>query len=318
MKLSNLSNLSTLSNLPDEFRRFLSDAAGRGEILAKYDENLADLSGFKIGGPADVVIMPNSLHALETVVEAARSLSVRYDLFGNCSNLLFSDNGYRGAVILTKHLSGVSVDRNIISAECGASLMSVAIAAEKAALSGFEFAYGIPGTVGGAVCMNAGAYGGEISDVLLSADCISEDGTVRTLSKDECLFGYRHSIFLDRKSHVLSAKFVLSPSDRSEIRAEMDALMQKRREKQPLEYPSAGSVFKRYPGYYTAKLIEEAGFKGLSVGGAQVSTKHAGFIINRGGATAADVCELISLIKKGIYDREGIEIETEVIIVPEK
>ncbi len=305
-------------NLPEEFRHFLSDAVSRGEILAKYNEDLAELSGFKIGGPADVVIRPLSLHALETVVGAARSFGVRYDLFGNCSNLLFSDRGYRGAVILTRHLSGVSVDGNIICAECGASLMSVALAAEKAALSGFEFAYGIPGTVGGAVCMNAGAYGGEISDVLLSTDCMSEDGTLKTLSKDECLLGYRHSIYSNRKNHVLSAKFILSPSDRAEIRAKMDDLMQKRREKQPLEYPSAGSVFKRYPGYYTAKLIEDAGFKGLTVGGAQVSTKHAGFIINRGGATSADVCELIAQIKKGIYDREGIEIETEVIIVPEK
>lgn len=305
-------------NLPEEFRHFLSDAVSRGEILAKYNEDLAELSGFKIGGPADVVIRPLSLHALEIVVRTARSFGVRYDLFGNCSNLLFSDRGYRGAVILTKNLSGVSVDGNIIYAECGASLMSVALAAEKAALSGFEFAYGIPGTVGGAVCMNAGAYGGEISDVLLSTDCMSEDGTVKTLSKDECLFGYRHSIYSDRKNHVLSAKVILSPSDRAEIRAKMDDLMQKRREKQPLEFPSAGSVFKRYPGYYTAKLIEETGFKGLTVGGAQVSTKHAGFIVNRGGATSADVCELIALIKKGIYDREGIEIETEVIIVPEK
>lgn len=304
-------------SLPENFIALLTDMAERGEITVKFDEPTAPLSGFKIGGNADAVICPTSIDALKKTIDTASRLGVRYGVFGNCSNVLFDDNGYRGALILTKGLSNIEVQENRITADCGASLMSLALAAERASLSGFEFAYGIPGSVGGAVYMNAGAYGGEIADVLCSSDCLFNDGSVKTLSKTDHNFAYRHSVYSECGGTVLSATFELEFAEKGEIRAKMDDLMSRRREKQPLEYPSAGSTFKRYPGYYTAKLIEEAGLKGYSIGGAQVSEKHAGFVINKGGATANDVCRLIDVIKEKIYQKEGIAIECEVVIVPE-
>ena len=222
--------------------------------------------------------------------------------------------GYRGVVINTTRLTSVCSIGNKIIAECGASLISVTREALGAQLSGLEFAYGIPGTVGGAVYMNAGAYEGQMSDVVEVVHYFdTKIGEIVTVQCEDCNFGYRISLFSnDPTKIILSAEFVLSPGNYDEIKQKMDDLMQRRIDKQPLDYPSAGSIFKRCPGHFTARLIEEAGLKGLSVGGAQISPKHAGFIINTGGATSADVMSLIEIVKEKIYEEKGLNIECEV------
>ena len=304
--------------LPDQFKKLVEDMSGNGAVRYRYNSPLSQISTFRIGGDADVIVYPKTLSVAKHLIAGAKECGVRYDVFGNCSNVLFDDKGYRGAVILTGDMSSVTVSGNILTAECGASLVSVTLAAEKAGLSGLEFAYGIPGSVGGAVYMNAGAYGGEMSDVVLSTEFVTRDMAVGCLSGADHRFGYRKSAYSEGAGFLLSATFGLIPAEKAVIRSKMDEFMQKRREKQPLEYPSAGSAFKRYPGFYTAKLIDDAGLKGFSVGGAQVSSKHAGFIINKGGATSADVHELVRIIKEKIYEKNGINIECEIISVPEK
>ena len=302
--------------LPDQFINLINEMQKKDEVYLKYNEPLSKISSFKIGGNADIIIYPKTVESLLNIISLADNFNIRYDVFGNCTNVLFDDSGYRGALIITNKISAVSIDGNLIHAECGASLMSLSIAAAKAGLSGLEFAYGIPGTVGGAVTMNAGAYGSDISSVLEYSDCIS-GGTLKRLSNEDHNFGYRKSIYSNSALYLTSATFRLEKSDCGLIRGKMDELMNLRKSKQPLEYPSAGSVFKRYPGFFTAKLIDEAGLKGFSVGGAQVSTKHAGFIINTGNATSSDVKKLIEIIKDKIYERNGINIECEIISVPE-
>lgn len=273
------------------------------------------LTSFKIGGPVALVAWPKSRVALISLLRAAVVCGERCDVVGACTNLLIDDAGYDGLLIVTSKMRGSSLNGTIFTAECGLPVEYVAIAARDAALTGFEFFYGIPGTIGGAVTMNAGAYGSDVSCVLISSEAYNcETGKIEKLSLTDHNFGYRMSIY--RKSPrrvVLSATFSLSRGDRESIGAYMNDLMERRREKQPLEFPSAGSVFKRYPGYYTAKLIEEAGLKGARVGGAQVSEKHAGFIINTGDATAADVRALVDMITEKIRADRGIELERELI-----
>ncbi len=302
--------------LPNQFVIILNEMQKKDEVSLKYNEPLSKISSFKIGGIADVIIYPKTIEALMKIISLADNYNIRYDVFGNCTNILFDDFGYRGALIITNKISAVSIEDNLIHAECGTSLMSLSIAAEKAGLSGLEFAYGIPGTVGGAVTMNAGAYGSDISAVLEYSEYIS-NGILNKLSNPDHKFGYRKSIYSNNRFYLTSATFRLDKSECSVIRGKMDELMNLRRSKQPLEYPSAGSVFKRYPGFFTAKLIDEAGLKGFSVGGAEVSTKHAGFIINTGNATSSDVKKLIEIIKNKIYEKNGINIECEIISVPE-
>lgn len=299
------------------FRAILQNLSENGKIVLRENAPLADLTSFRIGGKADFLIEPNTTSSLAQVIRAAKESGVRYLILGNGSNLLFADGGYRGAVIRTTRLSEYLIEGNTVRADCGVSLTALASAAAKAGLSGLEFAYGIPGSVGGAVYMNAGAYGGEIKDILTESRCLTPDGAIVTLSADAHEFGYRASCYQTGDKIVLSADFELNPDDPEAIRARMLDFMNRRREKQPLEYPSAGSTFKRYPGYYTGKLIEDAGLKGYSVGGAAVSEKHAGFVINKGGATASDVMELIERIRTIIYEKNGIELECEVRIIPE-
>jgi len=273
------------------------------------------LTSFKIGGPVALVVWPKSRVALMSLIRAALVCGERYDVVGACTNLLIDDAGYDGVLIVTSKMRGSSLKGTVYTAECGLLVEYAAKAARNAALSGLEFFYGIPGTIGGAVTMNAGAYGSDVSCVLISSEAYNcETGEIEKLTLKDHEFGYRMSIY--RKSPrrvVLSASFSLSRGDRESIDAYMEDLMKRRREKQPLEYPSAGSVFKRPPGYYTAKLIEEAGLKGARVGGAQVSEKHAGFIINTGDATAADVKALIDIITEKIRAEHGIELERELI-----
>lgn len=301
------------------YERFLQAIREYGDrINVRADEPLSHHTTFRIGGPADLFLEPGDEPSLRFLLNLAAEEKIRSFVMGRGSNLLFSDEGFRGAVISTAGLRSVQTDENRLWAGAGASLAVCANAALSGSLTGMEFAHGIPGSVGGAVFMNAGAYDGEISGILLRSRYYDrERDEFGELDNAAHLFGYRESIY---RSHpewvILAAEFQLSPGDPEQIRARMDELMARRMEKQPLEYPSAGSTFKRYPGRYTAQMIDEAGLKGYTVGGAQVSEKHAGFVINRGDASAGDVLSLIDHIRRTLLDRFGVSIETEVICVP--
>lgn len=291
---------------------FLARSTGEYE----YGQNVsaADLTSFRIGGAVSVTAYPKTEGALCALLRYLKAEGIKHAVLGNGSNVLVSDDGYDGVLVITTKLADITFDGNFVTVGTGKGITSAASAAQREGLSGLEFAYGIPGTLGGAVAMNAGAYGGEISDVIVSADCYdAEIDSVVTLTKDELALGYRESVIRHRPLTVISAKFKLTPGDKDEILAKMTDFMGRRRDKQPLEYPSAGSVFKRYPGYFTAQLIDEAGLKGCRVGGAEVSPKHAGFIVNVGGATAEDVKALVELITDKIEALHGIRIERELI-----
>ena len=298
----------------------LDQLKAAGELEYAVDLPLAPYSSFRIGGPADITVWPYSRSAMLDVVTAIRRLSIRYDVFGNGSNVLFADEGYRGVVIFTTKMNRVVLKDGLLWADAGVSFTGLAVRALQEGLTGLEFAYGIPGSVGGAIFMNAGAYGGEIAKICVETTVYDPHealrGSIREVSGADQGFDYRASAFQTMAGAViLSGKFKLRSGDPAKIKAEMDDLMSRRREKQPLEYPSAGSTFKRAPGYFTAQLIHEAGLKGLTVGGAQVSEKHAGFVINRGGATAKDVLTLIEQIKERIWKHYGVMIECEVRLI---
>ncbi len=283
----------------------------------RRDVPASTLTTFKIGGRCDLVLAPQSEDELTRALRLLSEAEEQFLVLGKGSNVVFSDEGYRGAIVLTGGLSEINVSGEVMTAGVGASITRCAAVAQKHALAGLAFAYGIPGSLGGAVYMNAGAYGGEMSNVIVESRYLDlSDCSVHTLSAAEHDFGYRHSNYRAHSEWViLSAQMRLETGDAGAIRTEMEDYMARRTEKQPLEYPSAGSVFKRYPGFFTAQLIDEAGLKGTRVGGAQVSEKHAGFIINRGGATCEDVRRLIDKIKETIYERNGIHIECEIIFI---
>ncbi len=275
--------------------------------------NLSEHSTLKIGGTADYIAYPKSESALCAIVDYLKEEGIKFCVVGNGSNLLFSDEGYRGVIVVTTRLKKIRKTRNTIYAECGVSLTALAVYAYKHGLSGLEFAYGIPGTVGGAVYMNAGAYDGEIKDILQKSAYFDPKISKRCeLYNAGHKFGYRKSVFNSNNNVILSAVFELKPKNPEEIKEKMDGFMAARKEKQPLEYPSAGSTFKRCEGHYTAQMIDEAGLKGYSVGGAMVSPKHAGFVINTGNATAKDVKELCGIIKKAIKEKFDVDIQEEV------
>ena len=279
------------------------------------DEPMARHTTFRVGGPADVMFFPASAEQITAALEAAAGLGVPALVVGNGSNLLVRDGGIRGLVVaLGEGYSAVACEGETITAQAGASLARVAQAAQAAGLAGLEFASGIPGSLGGGCAMNAGAYGGQLSDVLLSAQVLL-DGAVRTLSRDEMEMGYRTTLPLRRGGVVLSARFGLRRDEPEAIAARMRELNGRRRDKQPLNYPSAGSVFKRPEGYFAGALIEQAGLKGRAVGGAQVSEKHAGFVVNTGGATFKDVKALMDVIREEVYRRHGVLLEPEVEIL---
>ncbi len=275
---------------------------------------LSRRSSFRIGGSADLGIFPSSCEQLILVLRALDAQRIPHTTVGKGSNILFSDDGYRGALVFTEGVCEVSRDQTTITAAAGVSVTALSRIACEASLSGLEFACGIPGTLGGAVYMNAGAYGGEIADVCVKTVYYDpQDGAVHTLSADAQGFDYRTSLFQKHPEYtILSAELKLCEGDRDEIAAKMEELLARRREKQPLELPSAGSSFKRPTGHYAGKLIEDCGLKGLTVGGAQVSPKHAGFIVNIGGATAKDVRTLISLIQERVKERFDILLEPEI------
>lgn len=293
---------------------FLIDRLNAANISYKTELPLSEHSTFRIGGNASLAVMPESCEAMIYAVKLAKESGEKYTVIGNGSNILFSDKGYDGVIILTEKFNRFSVKENKISAGCGVSFTRLAVIAKDSYLTGLEFAYGIPGTVGGAVYMNAGAYGGETKDVLSSAIVYNAaDGSVREYKNSECGFDYRTSVFAKNTAlTVLSADFILKSGNQSEIVDKMSELMSKRKEKQPLEYPNAGSTFKRPEGYFAGKLIEDSGLKGYRIGGAEISTKHAGFVVNVGGATADDVLRLIEHTKETVLRNFGVTLECEI------
>ncbi len=291
------------------------------QILTKeqilIDEPMSRHTTFRVGGPADYYLKPELAQTAE-ILKLCREDGLSVQVIGNGSNLLVGDRGIRGVVLeIGTSVAEVSVEGTQIRAEAGATLAKLAQEAAKAGLAGLEFASGIPGTVGGAVVMNAGAYGGEVKDVLQYAKILCEDGEVREFTAEELELSYRHSIVPEINGIVLEAVFVLEEAKESQIRARMEELREQRTTKQPLEYPSAGSTFKRPEGYFAGKLIMDAGLRGYRVGDAQVSEKHCGFVINRGQATAADILKLIEDVKAVVLEQFGVELEPEVKLVGE-
>lgn len=304
-------NLTKLCELILEYNKSHADS-----IKIEYNEPMSRHTTFRIGGIADLYITPANIADLKALCAMIKESGARVYFLGNGSNVLFADEGYRGAVISLCALRRISVDGNTVSAEVGVSFTALSKTARDNSLTGLEFANGIPGTVGGAVYMNAGAYNGEVAFVLKESTYLDLDTLeIGTLASDEHNFGYRDSVYKHTNRIILSASFELREGDKNEITEMMNDFMNRRVSKQPLEYPSAGSVFKRYPGRFTAQMIDEAGLKGYKIGGAQVSEKHAGFIINIGDATAKDVKDLISHIQKTILEKFGCAIEREVIYV---
>lgn len=281
------------------------------------EEPMARHTTFRVGGPARRMVRPASPEEAAALLELAEAEHWPVLVVGNGSNLLAADEGIDALVLHTGNLDQVErTGERVLQAGAGLSLARLASFAQRESLGGLEFAHGIPGSLGGAVCMNAGAYGGEMRQVVTSATAWFPGEGVRTLTAEELDFGYRHSVFSGRRGVVLSARLSLEPRDGDEIRALMEELGRRRREKQPLELPSAGSTFKRPEGHYAGSLIESCGLKGARVGGAQVSTKHAGFVVNTGGATCADVLALIAHIQAVVFAQTGVRLEPEVRVVP--
>lgn len=287
------------------------------DIEFKLDEPLSKYTFTKTGGNADVLAFPKTRDELVEIVDTARVNKVPITIIGNASNLIIKDGGIRGIVIILPNFHKIEVSETKVTAEAGATIINTTIAAQKAGLTGIEFAAGIPGSVGGAVFMNAGAYGGEIKDVFESAEVLLPDGHITTLTHEDMQFSYRHSTVQDDGGIVISATFALKRGNKESIQEEMDRLNELRRSKQPLEYPSCGSVFKRPKGHFTGPLIIKAGLQGKMVGGAQVSMKHAGFIVNIKHATATDYLNLIHLIQKTVKEKFDVELHTEVRIIGE-
>lgn len=288
------------------------------EINLLMNEPLKNYTFTKTGGPADVLAFPTNCEEVEKLILYCKKENIPWIVLGNASNLIVREGGVRGVVIMLAEMNEVTVSDELVTADAGAKLIDTTFVALEHELAGMEFASGIPGSIGGAVFMNAGAYEGEIKDVFHSVDVILADGTFKTYTKEDMQFSYRHSIMQETQGIILKARFALKKGDYNAIKARMDELTAVRQAKQPLEYPSCGSVFKRPEGYFTGKLIQDAGLQGLKWGGAQISEKHAGFIVNIDQATATDYVELIAHIQSVIKEKFGVELETEVRIIGEE
>ncbi len=283
-----------------------------------FDESLSVRSSFRTGGSADILLIPESEEELVAALEEYKYKNKKsVVVLGNITNTLITDRGVRGCVILTAGLKEIALSGNIITAQSGVDMSRLAGFALENSLTGGEFLYGIPGTVGGGVVMNAGAYGGEIKDIVESVKLYSPEKGIFTLKRGEMGFGHRKSVVSDSNLVVLSSAFTLEKGDKEAIKAKMDDYMATRRAKQPLEYPSCGSVFKRPAGLFAGKLIEDCGLKGFSVGGAKVSEKHAGFIINAASATSSDMLKIIKHIKETVFAKTGVVLEEEIKIIGE-
>lgn len=296
----------------------LTDRLSELKIEYIKNEPMSRHTTFKIGGNADVFVKVKSVDELKCVITLCRQFDCQYFILGKGSNLLVSDKGIDGVVICLDGLDSIKIDGNTVTCGAGVSLRSVCLACQKASLSGLEFAYGIPGTVGGALYMNAGAYGGEMSQVVVSATAVDFDGNDVDFTAEDMQLGYRTSAFKNTKLIITSVTMVLKQGNAVEIKAAMDDFFARRRDKQPLEFPSAGSTFKRPEGYFAGALIEQNNLKGASVGGAEVSVKHAGFVINKGAATCDDVLTLIKKIQEVVKTADGVDLEPEVIFVGRK
>ena len=277
------------------------------------DEPMKKHTTFRVGGNADYFVMPQNAEEVKKIVALCKDAEVPYYILGNGSNLLVGDRGYRGVIIqIYKAMNDIQIEGDRVKVQAGALLSRVGTATLEAELTGFEFAAGIPGTVGGAVVMNAGAYGGEMKDIIVNATVLTQDGDIITINKEDLELGYRTSVIAKKGYVVLEAEYQLQPGEKEVIRARMDELKCQRVTKQPLEYPSAGSTFKRPEGYFAGKLIQDAGLRGFQVGGAQVSEKHCGFVINKDQATAADIRELMRQVSDKVMQEFGVKLEPEV------
>lgn len=283
----------------------------------KSNEPLSNYTWTKTGGPADFLVFPAKVEEVVHTFEVAKNNQVPLTILGNGSNLIIKDGGIRGIVMVLTKLDNVRVEADAIIAQSGAAIIDVSRIALQHELTGLEFACGIPGTVGGALFMNAGAYGGEVKDVLESAVVLNEEGKLVTLTKDEFDFGYRSSAFAKKLMCVLEATFRCQKGNPEQIKEKMDELTYLRESKQPLEYPSCGSVFKRPHGHFAGKLIQDSGLQGVQIGGVQVSTKHAGFMVNIDHGTASDYIALIQHVQATVMEKFGVQLETEVKIIGE-
>lgn len=285
------------------------------EIEIKQDEPLMHYTYTHTGGPADWLAFPKNVEEVQTLVAYANDHQLPLTVLGNASNLIVRDGGIEGLTLILTRMNKISVTGNRVTAEAGAAYIETTIAARDHSLTGLEFAAGIPGSIGGAIFMNAGAYGGETKTVVESATVLLPDGTIKRLTNEELDFGYRHSSVQDNHGVVLDATFSLQPGDHDEIAAKMDELNARRAAKQPLDLPSCGSVFKRPTGYFAGKLIHDAGLQGYTAGGAQVSTKHAGFIVNIDHGTASDYVAVIHHVQQTVKEKFGVSLQTEVRII---
>ena len=297
--------------MSDEIVTRLINITGKDNV--RINEPMKNHTTFKIGGPAQYYVTPESVTQIQEVVSLCRDMNIPLHVIGNGSNILVGDDGVDGVVLaLFNTFSDYEIKDNVITAQAGMSLIKLAVIAVREGLTGLEFASGIPGSVGGAVYMNAGAYDGQMKDVVTSVTVLDEAGNIRILGRDELDMGYRTSAVAKHNMIVLQVIIELKTGDKEQIKDRMNQLSELRKQKQPLEYPSAGSTFKRREGYFAGKLIADAGLKGYSIGGAAVSEKHAGFVVNMGGATAKDVVELTDYIKKRIIEQFGVTLELEI------
>ncbi len=297
-----------------ELKTVLEEICGADQVYA--DEPMSRHTTFRTGGPAALYVIPSDEKQLSDVVKSCNAGGIRYYVIGNGSNLLVRDEGFDGVIIeIGKRMSGIHIDGDELTAQAGAALAVIASAARDARLTGLEFASGIPGNLGGACVMNAGAYDGQMKDVLVSVRLMDKDGEFFEENADGVDLSYRHSNIPERELTVVSAVMKLQKGDKEEISSKMKELNARRTQKQPLEYPSAGSTFKRPEGYFAGKLIQDAGMQGYSVGGAQVSEKHAGFVINKGGATAGDIISLTGDVIRVVREKFGVTLEREIKIL---
>lgn len=295
-------NIAELTKLCEEFGCRITPECSLSEYIT-----------FRFGGPCRALVSVNSAESAAKLIEYMKTNGIKYGILGRGSNVLAADEGFDGVILLFgSDFSQIEVKGNTIRCDAGASLASACVHAQQNGLSGMENLFGIPGTVGGALYMNAGAYGSEMKDVVISAEYIDENCRIRSISAKDMELSYRHSVFSGTSNVITSVTMQLTEGDPAEIKARMNECMSKRSSKQPLEYPSAGSTFKRPEGYFAGKLIQDAGLMGYTVGGAQVSEKHAGFVINRGGATCADVLALIDHVREEVRRQFGVELEPEV------
>lgn len=293
----------------------LEEIVGKDKV--KYNEKMSKYTTMRVGGPCDCIVFPDEISKIKEVIDFCKNENITFFVIGNGSNLLVKDEGIHGVVIKLGHrFSKIELDGEYILAYAGATMPTLSQLAKKNSLKGLEFACGIPGTIGGGVKMNAGAYGSQISDILYEVTYMDEKEEIKTIKNKDCSFGYRKSIFTINPNYViLSAKFKLERGNIDEIENKMKENSLARKAKQPLEYPNFGSVFKRPEGYFVGKLVDDAGLRGYKIGGAQVSTKHTGFIVNVDNATCKDVLDLIGYVQTTVYNKFNVKLTPEVIII---